>query len=133
MESSDIEHEYLSGSQISLRSLILRILPLLLTSSVIILLLVTSRPTEGGPIIVLGMLALVFLLFVQVLSLGLGVVAPMFGFSLSPSRVFLLSVILSVGGVFLVGLQTLNQLSVTDVILVILLEVMANFYIARRF
>ncbi len=133
MESSDIEHEQSSGTRLSLSGLLLRLMPLLLTVVAIATLLVTSRPTNGGPVVVLSMLSLVFLLFVQVLSLGLGVVAPVFGVLLSSSRVFLLSVLLSVGGVFLVGLQTLNQLSVTDVILVVFLEVIANFYIARRF
>ena len=133
MESSDIEHEQSSNTQISLRVILLKLLPVLFTVVALAVILVTSRPTEGGPIIVLSMLALLFLLFVQVISLGLGVVTSVFGVSLSPSRIFLLSIVISVGGIFLVGLQTLNQLSLTDVILVILLEVVANFYIARRF
>lgn len=94
----------------------------------------SSQPGAGGPIIILVFLVL---LFIILLSLANFVVQVMLKIlkrkNFTPLRLFYTSVILALGGIFLVGLQTLQQLQAVDIVLVIAFEILLNFYLLRRF
>lgn len=96
-------------------------------------LVVTTRPSSGGPIVLLMFLGLVFLLLLNVVYLTLKLLTSSFGLRFGSQQNLVISVSLVVGGIVLLGLQTLGQLGVVDVFLVIFLEALLLFYVLRRF
>lgn len=75
------------------------------------------------------------LIFVAVATgvLGLTIVANRFiGARISRARAFVTALCVGIGATLLIGLQTLNQLNVADVLLIILLEAGIIFYAFRR-
>lgn len=100
----------------------------------ILILLLTQNPGRGGPLIVLILLSLmflfVFLMSAAVLQFMSRLLTKM---ALSSVRTLYTSVAVAAGAVFLVGLQTLNQLQLIDIALVIVFELLLNFYLLRRF
>lgn len=93
----------------------------------------TKNP-NGGPITILSFLLLVFVFSVSVASL----VIQAFSATIrkQPVRVYKLfysAFLVGLGIVFLTGLQTLRQLQPVDIILVLLFELLLNFYFLRRF
>jgi hypothetical protein len=100
----------------------------------VVFIITTRQPGLGGPVTILIFLALLFLG-----GIGLFLVVAQLIFSLfkvqrfSSLRLFYTSVLVSLGWVFVIGLQTLGQLQVVDIVLVIVFEVLLNFYLLRRF
>lgn len=107
----------------------------ILSSAGLLGLLVTSDPGEGGPRLVLAFLTVVFGLLLSCFSLLIQMVGYLLrsGSQRSWYRILYSATVLSFGVVFLLGLQTLGQLRLIDVVLVALFEVVLNFYILRRF
>jgi hypothetical protein len=101
----------------------------------LIWLLLTSDPGVGGPRLVLVFLATVFILLLSCFSILIQIVSHLIisGSRQSWYRILYSATVLSFGVVFLLGLQTLGQLRIIDVILVTLFELVLNFYILRRF
>lgn len=97
-------------------------------------LVATQRPSQGGPVVILGFLLLIFTVLLCLIGLFIEILARWFG-ALRFSRVkfFYVCLTWAVGGVLLIGLQTLKQLQLLDVALVIAFELVLNFYILRRF
>ena len=114
----------------------LKPLLLVLISSLIALIFVvtTKDPGSGGPAMILFFLFWVFLTFLSAWALILQGGVQLLQFrQFSWVRLLYTSVSLAVGSVFLVGLQTLGQLQLIDVILVVIFELVLNFYLLRRF
>lgn len=99
----------------------------------VILLVFSTNPTAGGPRIVLLFLVLMFCLALQVVTVIIRLVFGLLGRSISSSRTMATSVLTAFSVVFLIGLATLNQVSVVDFVLVGLLESLLLFYVNRRF
>jgi hypothetical protein len=96
-------------------------------------LVATKNPGDGGPMIILLFLFLTFLLIMTISMTVIRVIEGFTGQKFSWLRVLYTSVAIAVGFVFLVGLRTLRQLQVVDVVLVITFELLLNFYLLRRF
>ena len=103
-------------------------------SAALIFLLVSRDPFESGPTIVLVFLCLLFVLIFNLTYRLNKCVRTSERFKISPSRVasYYSSILVATGVIFLVGLQTIGQLQVTDILLVVCFETLANFYILRR-
>lgn len=87
-----------------------------------------------GPITILLFLALLFLAVLSIASLLIQLIGTrILNKQYSMIRTLYTAVLIASGVVFLVGLQTLGQLQIIDVILVIIFEALLNFYIIRRF
>lgn len=107
---------------------------MLLIAASLGVLITTKDPGQGGPLVVLLFLLLVFLLLLLGSVAVLTVVARKTkAGNLSWLRLLYTSVAIAAGAVFLVGLQTLRQLQVIDIVLVVVFEVLLNFYLLRRF
>lgn len=92
------------------------------------------HPATGGPIVVLFFLFAVFLCFLTGVSGTLQFLLFFFRKPpLSKVRLLYTSVAIAAGVVFLIGLQTLRQLQMIDIILVAIFEAILNFYLLRRF
>lgn len=107
---------------------------LLFTSILLIGILVSQDPSGGGPMLILVFLSVLFIwllsvvwIFIHFLSTKVG------GDKLSSVRRLYTSVAIATGLIFLVGLQTLRQLQVADIVLVLVFELLLNFYLLRRF
>lgn len=107
-------------------------LSLLVLVAILAAIFMFTSPTSGGPALVLGVQLLLFLLVSIVMYGFIWVLITIFGVKLSKTRSLVVIVSFSVGVLLLIGLQTLNQLNVIDVVLVVLLEVVLNFYVFRR-
>jgi hypothetical protein len=107
----------------------------LISIAALLWLLVTSDPGQGGPRLVLAFLAAVFVLLLSCFFLLIQMVGYLLrsGNQRSWYRILYSATVLSFGVVFLLGLQTLGQLRLIDVVLVAVFEVVLNFYILRRF
>lgn len=100
----------------------------------LLFILTTRDPGSGGPVLIILFLLLLFIalcsgtiLFIEYILKFLGAK------SFSWVRLLYTSVALVSGLVFLVGLQTLRQLQLVDIILVLVFELVLNFYLLRRF
>lgn len=92
------------------------------------------HPATGGPGVVLLFLLGIFFCFLSGLYGTLRLILSLIGKPrTSRVRIFYTSVAIATGVVFLIGLQTLRQLQVIDIVLVVLFEVVLNFYLLRRF
>jgi len=121
--------------QSKLRLAVLPIWGAILSSVALLWLLATTDPGEGGPQLVLVFLTAVFVLLLSCFSLLIQILGRIFRSEGKRSwyRILYSATVLSFGVVFLLGLQTLNQLRLIDVVLVALFEAVLNFYILRRF
>ena len=110
-------------------------LPTLLFCTVLALFLiaVSTNPTTGGPKTVLLLLTLFFALIIQVSYQFIHFVELLIGRQIKKRLTITISVLFAFGAVFLLGLQTLNQLSLMDIALVVTLISLISFYISRRF
>ena len=107
---------------------------LVFTTCFLILLTVITNPTKGGPSLILVFLASVYLWLVLTSWAALEWITKTIGSKrLSNIRKFYTSVSLAFGLVFLIGLQTLRQLQLADIILTVVFELLLNFYLLRRF
>jgi|GEM_PF-6239879 len=94
----------------------------------------TKDPGGGGPIMILFFLFWVFLACLSLWALILQGITHVFALQeFSWMRLLYTSVALAAGSVFLVGLQTLRQLQLIDLILLGVFELVLNFYLLRRF
>ncbi|MFO0970905.1 MAG: hypothetical protein U0520_00955 [Candidatus Saccharimonadales bacterium] len=100
----------------------------------IVAVLTTTNPGEGGPMAILLFLALLFTLFVASSHIVIEFAAKILKLkAFSNLRLLYTSVVIALGCVFLVGLQTLRQLQLVDIALTVVLEIVLNFYLLRRF
>ncbi len=100
----------------------------------VVILTVTNNPGSGGPVVILLFLLLVFLGSLSIVVIVLQLLVRFIGKAeISLVRLLYTSVAAASGIVFLIGLQTLRQLQLVDVILVVFFEVLLNFYLLRRF
>lgn len=93
----------------------------------------TQQPGEGGPIVVLGFLLLCFVALVSSLVSLLQALLKLTRWRFSAARLFYTALVWGLGGIFLLGLQTLRQLQLIDIFLVVVFEILINFYLIRRF
>jgi hypothetical protein len=108
---------------------------LFICSTISILVIILSKnPGEGGPVLILAFLLVLFIWLFSLISVVYRLVIRILSLK-KPSAVRELytGVSLSAGLVFLVGLQTLSQLQLADVVLVGVFELLLNFYLLRRF
>ncbi len=97
----------------------------------LLIIITTKSPGQGGPIVVM-----LFLLFIFMCTLSFTVSMLRFigrKLGMSGVRILYTSVAIAAGAVFLVGLQTLRQLQVVDLVLILVFELLLNFYLLRRF
>lgn len=99
----------------------------------ILWLVLTKSPGEGGPTVILLFLLLTFVLVLSSSMAVLRFLSAKTSLRFSWIRVLYTSVAIAAGIVFLVGLRTLRQLQVVDVVLVMTFELLLNFYLLRRF
>lgn len=105
-----------------------------LSTVVLALILTLKNPTAGGPLLILVFLLVLFIWFLSLMWIGLQILADkVLKKRLSTLRHLYTSVALATGLIFLVGLQTLHQLRLADGVLVIIFEILLNFYLLRRF
>lgn len=96
--------------------------------------LTNTNPGEGGPMTILLFLALLFTLLVACSHVVMESAAKILKLKeFSNIRLLYTSIVIALGCVFLVGLQTLRQLQPVDVALTAVLEIVLNFYLLRRF
>lgn len=110
-----------------------RILSLLsLCIVALICLSVFTNPQQGGPFVILLMQLLLFLVTALGVYVATLVANRFIGTRIDRSRAVVGSVALGVGVILIAGLQTLNQLNLVDILLVLLLEAGVIFYAFRR-
>ncbi len=97
------------------------------------LIVFTKDPGQGGPLVVLSFLLLVFLLVLLLSITMLRLLEKNLSKKFSWLRVLYTGVAIAAGVVFLIGLKTLRQLQAIDVALVVVFEFLLNFYLLRRF
>lgn len=99
-----------------------------------LLLIGLTNPFSGGPMVVviflISLFILVFSVTLKLLQLTLSF--EKVKYTLSSAGRYYSALVISIGFVFLVGLSTIGQLQFTDALLVLVFEVLANFYIFRR-
>ena len=111
----------------------LHLLTLGVTPLLIMAVTLTTRPSSGGPVVVLLLLALMFVLLLNITYLCIKFVGAAFRLKYTVYHSLLISVCVVVGLILMLGLQTLGQLDVVDVLLIVFLEILLLFYITRRF
>lgn len=102
------------------------------TAVILLLLVVLTNPQQGGPLVILFMQ---LLLFLAVSSGVYGIILAAnryIGTRITSPRAAVCALAAGLGTVLIVGLQTLNQLNISDIILVLLLEAGLIFYAFRR-
>ncbi len=114
-------------------SYIIRLSLLLISSVLLILLFVLENPTSGGPRAVIFALVLIFLILFQIVWLALHLITQITGERSKIKHSLLFSQLVAFSCIFLIGLKTLNQLSITDALLTFTLGAIMYFYIIRRF
>lgn len=105
----------------------------LIISLLLLFIVLTQDPTRGGPVLILTFLGMLFIWLATSLWLILGLLARSIKKETSTVRRLYTSLALATGLIFLVGLQTLGQLQLADIILVAVFELLLNFYLLRRF
>lgn len=100
----------------------------------LLLVVMTQNPGSGGPLVILLFLSLVFLLLFLMVTLLIRLLNRLVsGTAFSPTRTLYTSIAVATGLVYMIGLRTLGQLQVIDVVLVVVFELVLNFYLLRRF
>lgn len=103
-------------------------------SLIILICFSTLTNPNSGPVTILIFLLLSFIFFSSLATVVVQLIsAPMLKKPLALNRLLYTSFVLGVGGVFLVGLQTLGQLQLIDVVLALMFEAIVIFYFFRRF
>lgn len=111
----------------------LQLLSLVSTPLIIAAIILTTKPSSGGPVIVLLVLALLFVLLLNIAYHCIKFVGAAFRLKYTVYHSLLIAVCVVVGLILILGLQTLGQLGVVDVLLILFLEILLLFYITRRF
>lgn len=107
---------------------------LLVSSGSLLTVVLTRQPGSGGPITILLFLSLLFLVSFCLMLYILRFIYRLIGkTTLSTPRLFYSAVLFSTGLIFLIGLQTLRQLQIIDIVLITLFEMILGFYLLRRF
>lgn len=103
----------------------------LVTASCLGLLFIFTNPNEGGPVLVVIFLALLFILLFLITFTALAM--PTFSkAALSRPARYYSSIVAASGISFLVGLQTIRQLQILDIVLTMVFIGGSLFYIYRR-
>lgn len=99
----------------------------------VILIALFLNPADG-PITILTFLLASFVLFLGINSLVVQLITAILK-KRPPKRLTLSysSFLLAIGSVFITGLLTLGQLQLVDLVLVLIFELLLNFYFIRRF
>jgi hypothetical protein len=107
---------------------------LLLSLGATVAMLVFSDPFKGGPMTIIVFLAILFLCIFSLSMLILRYATKFLPGGVTPTRSsrYYSSISISTGAVFLLGLQTIGQLELIDILLVVCFELLINFYIFRR-
>jgi len=92
------------------------------------------NPYSGGPVVVVTFLAAIFALLFSATAKGIRKILSIerIHYTLSTAGLYYASLVVAIGSIFLLGLSTIGQLQMTDVLLVLVFEILANFYILRR-
>lgn len=107
---------------------------LVFTGLLLAIIVATNNPAIGGPKVILLFLVVLFALLVNLFALLLQYLALIIKLNdYSSTQLIYCSVTLAFGVVTLVGLQTLGQLRIVDVLLVGMFVTVLQFYIIRRF
>ncbi len=107
---------------------------LLILSTIFMLIIIIVANPNTGPIAVVLFLLTTLVLFASVAAFALQASLSVLGSqNFTSVKLFYASVLLAVGLTFLIGLRTLNQLQLIDIVLVFTLEIIALFYLNRRF
>lgn len=114
-------------------SYLVRLLFFTISTVLLILLFVLENPTSGGPRVVIFALVLIFSLLFQIVWSVLNLIAKITGEKSKIRHPLLFSLLVAFGFIFLIGLKSLNQLSITDALLTSTLGAIMYFYIIRRF
>jgi hypothetical protein len=93
----------------------------------------TKDPGSGGPLIILSFLLLIFLALLTSTVIAIRIIERKSAQKFSWLRILYTGVAIAAGGVFLIGLKTLRQLQAIDIALVVVFELLLNFYLLRRF
>ena len=102
--------------------------------SIFVLIAAFTSPISGGPVVIfLCLLVLLLFIFSTVALIFKNVLRSVVKAKVSSLSVYYIAFSVALGAIFLIGLQTLQQLRLIDVILVLVLEVLINFYLTRRF
>lgn len=102
--------------------------------SIFVLIASFTSPISGGPVVIfLCLLVLLLFIFSTIALILKNVLRNVVKAKVSSSSVYYIAFSVALGAIFLIGLQTLQQLRLIDVILVLVLEVLINFYLTRRF
>lgn len=99
-----------------------------------VIFVLTTRGPGGGPMVILLLLSLLFAFLLSIVSIFIQIGGRLLGIKeFSGPRLLYTAVLIAAGIVFLVGLQTLRQLQLIDVVLMTVFELVLNFYLLRRF
>lgn len=110
------------------------LLALVLNIFLLMLLTVLKNPNDGGPVVVMSFLLLLFGLYFTLSVIILLLIDQFTNKArFSWQRILYTATAVSSGLIFLTGLKTLRQLQLVDVLLVVVFEVVLNFYLLRRF
>lgn len=112
---------------------IIRLLFFGITLFLLVLLIALENPTSGGPRVVISALVLIFALMFQVVWSAVYLITKLSDKGSKIRHPLLLSQLISLSCIFLVGLQSLNQLGITDVLLTVIMVCIVYFYVIRRF
>ena len=99
------------------------------------IMLTSTNPVIGGPKVILVFLSIVFIFLFCLYCLLIQIIIRIAGYGTRAldTRLIYCSIILAIGSIFLIGLQTLGQLGLADIVLVSTFVAILMFYIIRRF
>ncbi len=99
-----------------------------------LLFITLTKSPNGGPVTILSFLLLAFVFSMSLATLVIQAAsAVLFKRPVAVYKLLYSAFLIGLGIVFLTGLQTLRQLQPVDIILVLLFEILLNFYFLRRF
>lgn len=96
-----------------------------------------TNPLQSGPLVILAVFVLIYIFIVSVLSAVLHLVVTVFrtirpGSRFSMRRGYYVASILALAPVLFVALNTLGQLDILEIILILVLVGLGCFYVIRR-
>ncbi len=112
---------------------LVRLLIFLLSLGLLVLVFVLENPTSGGPRAVIFALVLIFSLLFQIIWTVLNLITKITGERSKIRHPLIFSQLVAFSCIFLIGLKSLNQLSITDALLTLTLGAIMYFYLIRRF
>lgn len=97
----------------------------------------TTNPLQSGPLVILAVFVLIYIVIVSALSAALHLVAATVRIvrpesSFSTKRGYYVASIVALAPVLFVALNTLGQLDVLEIVLILLLVSLGCFYVIRR-